>query len=70
MLRPCAWEIPFQDAVQEADATMAEVKIRHAETAIFNRIHHFSASPGSTEEQALFDALGTIRSLRRVRIPE
>ena len=67
MLTTCGWEIVFQDAVHEADPTMAEAKIRRAETAIFSRIQHFSASGGSTEEQALFDALGTIRLLRSMR---
>jgi hypothetical protein len=62
-----AWEFVFQDAVHEADPTIAEIKLRQAEVAIFNRIRHFSARPGSTEEQALFDALVTIRLVRSVR---
>jgi hypothetical protein len=61
------WETVLQDAVHESDPMMAEVKIRMAEMAIFNRIHDFSTNPGSLEEQALFDALGTIRVLRHVR---
>jgi hypothetical protein len=65
-----AWESVFQDAVQEPDPLMAEAKIRAAEVAIFDRIHQFAESPGSLEEQALFDALGTINVLRSVlRIP-
>jgi hypothetical protein len=67
MLTTRAWEVMLQDAVHEADPMMAEVKIRRAEAAIFNRIHHFSASPNSTEEQALFDALVMIRLFRTVR---
>jgi len=62
-----AWESVFQDAVHESDPMIAEVKIRIAEAAIFDRIHDFGSSPGSLEEQALFDALGTIRVLRSVR---
>jgi hypothetical protein len=61
------WEAAFQEAVHEPDPMMAEAKIRRAEAAIFHRIHHFSANPGSAEVQALFDALGTIRSLRLAR---
>jgi len=62
-----AWESALQDAVHEPDPTMAEAKIRMAEEAIFDRIHDCSISPGSSEEQALFDALGTIKILRSVR---
>jgi hypothetical protein len=62
-----AWESALQDAVHEPDPTMAEAKILIAEEAIFDRIHDCSTSPGSLEEQALFDALGTIKILRSVR---
>ena len=62
-----AWESVFQDAVHESDPIAAPAKIRAAEAAIFDRIHDFAASPGSLEEQALFDALGTIKLLRSVR---
>lgn len=62
-----AWESVFQDAVHESDPKMAETKIRIAEAAIFDRIHDFATGPGSLEEQALFDALGTIKVLRSVR---
>jgi hypothetical protein len=62
-----AWESALQDAVHEPDPTMAEAKIRMAEEAIFDRIHDCSISPGSLEEQALFDALGTIKIVRSVR---
>ena len=61
------WESVFQDAVHESDPMIAETKIRTAEAAIFDRIHDFSTNPGSLEEQALFDALGTIKVLRSVR---
>jgi len=61
------WESAFQEAVHEPDPMVADVKIRQAETVIFDRIHDFSTNPGSVEEQALFDALGTIRILRSVR---
>jgi hypothetical protein len=67
MLTTCAWEFEFQDAVHEADPTMAKVKIRRAETAILNRIRYTPASPGPAELQALFNALRTIRLLRSAR---
>ena len=60
------WESIFHEAVHEADPTMAALKIRMAELAICDRMNDFSAS-GSLEEQALFDALGTIRDLKSVR---
>lgn len=62
-----AWEAVFQDAVHEPDPIAAPAKIRAAEVAIFDRIHDFASIPGSLEEQALFDALGTIKVLRSVR---
>ena len=61
------WAIVFQDAIYEADPMIAEVKIRWAEAAIFSRIQGFSASANSAEEQALFNALVTIRLLRSLR---
>jgi hypothetical protein len=62
-----AWESALEDAVHEPDPTMAEAKVRKAEEAILDRIHDCSTSPGSLEEQTLFDALGTIKILRSVR---
>jgi hypothetical protein len=67
MIATGAWESPLGDAVRESDPATAEAKIRMAEEAIFGRIHDCSTSPGSLEEQALFDALGTIKILRSVR---
>jgi hypothetical protein len=60
-------ECVFQDAVHEPDPLMAEAKIRMAEAVIVERIHNFDGNHGSPEEQALFDALGTIKVLRSVR---
>jgi len=62
-----AWESALQDAVHESDPMMAEIKIRIAEEAIVDRIHDYSTSPGSLEEQALIDGLGTLRQLRSIR---
>ena len=50
------WLSAVQDAIHETDPQMAEVKIRIAESAIFNRIHDFSTSPDALEEQAMLDA--------------
>jgi hypothetical protein len=61
------WLTTVQDAIHETDPQKAEVKIRLAEAAIFNRIHDFGAHPDSLEEQALFDALGAIKILRSSR---
>ena len=59
------WQEALQEAVRETDSHLAESKIRIAEIALFRRIHAFSPSPDFSEEQALFDALHTIRLLRR-----
>jgi len=61
------WLAAVQDAIHETDPQMVEVKIRIAEAAIFNRIPDFSASSDSLEEQAMFDALGSISILRSSR---
>jgi hypothetical protein len=66
-LVPCDWQDALQEAIHEADPLAAEIKICVAETAIFNRIDDFSIVPDSKEDQALFDALGTIRLLKNVR---
>jgi hypothetical protein len=67
MIANGVWESALQDAIHEPDPMMAETKIRIAEQVIVDRIHDYSTSPGSFEEQALFDALGTIKVLRSVR---
>lgn len=59
------WQEELQDAVHETDPHLAEIKIRNAEIALFRRIHTFSPTSDFSEEQALFDALHTIRLLRR-----
>lgn len=61
------WQEALHEAVHETDPHLAEIKIRNAEIALFRRIHAFSPSPDFPEEQALFDALTTIRSLRSAR---
>jgi hypothetical protein len=67
MIARHAWESVLEDAVHEPDPVLAEVKIRMVEEAIFGRIHDYSTSPGSLEEQALFDTLSRIRVIRSVR---
>jgi hypothetical protein len=66
-LRAYGWQERLQEAIHEADPSMAEVRIRLAETAIFERVDEFSKGPDSREEQALFDALGTLRLLRSMK---
>jgi len=61
------WQEALQEAVRETDPHLAEIKIRNAEIALFRRIHAFSPSSDFSEEQALFDALHTIRLLRGAR---
>jgi len=48
-----AWESVLEGAVHEPDPMLADVKIRMVEEAIFDRIHDYSTSPGSLEEQVI-----------------
>jgi len=61
------WQEALHEAVHETDPHLAEIKIRNAEIALFRRIHAFSPNSDFSEEQALFDALHTIRLLRGAR---
>jgi hypothetical protein len=58
------WQGALQEAIHESDPQIIDQKIRAAEMAIFARM---SSRPTSLEEQALFDALGAIRTLRSAR---
>lgn len=57
------WQLALKNATAEADPRLARAKIETAEVALFHRIRAF-ASPNALEEQAMFDALSTIRSLK------
>lgn len=61
------WHEKLQEAIHESDPVLVEVKIVRAERAILERIHDFEPGPSADEEQALFVALGTIRTLRSAR---
>ena len=66
------WQQALQDAIEERDPQMARVKIANAEMAIFHRMQGFTKNGDFSEEQALFDALETIRALdarRRQELP-
>ena len=58
------WQQALQDALKEPDPQLARVKIADAEMAIFNRMQGFKSQRNSSEEQALFDGLETIRALK------
>ena len=58
------WQLALKHATAEADPRLARTKIETAEVALFHRIHAFESSPNALEEQAMFDALSTIRSLK------
>ena len=58
------WQQALQDALREPDPQLARVKIADAEMAIFNRMQGFKSQRNSSEEQALFDGLETIRALK------
>ena len=61
------WQNALQEAIHERDPLIMDEKIRAAETAIFSRMQDFSSRPDSLEEQALLDALGSVRILRSAR---
>jgi len=67
MMMTVDWQDALQAAIHESDPQIMDEKIRAAETAIFSRMQDFSSRPDSLEEQALFDALGAIRTWRSAR---
>ena len=67
MMMTVDWQDALQAAIHESDPQTMDEKIRAAETAIFSRMQDFSSRPDSLEEQALFDALGAIRTWRSAR---
>lgn len=58
------WHRAVQDAVDESDAMQIETKIQLAEVAIFERIDLFLREDYGEEEEALFEALVTVRVLK------
>jgi len=58
------WHRSVQDALDEKDSDQTEIKIQLAEFAIFQRIDLFSRRDEGQEEEALFDALATVRVLK------
>ena len=58
------WQLALKNAIAEADPRLAQTKIETAEVAIFLRIHSFAIGRNAREDQALFDALITIRGLK------
>ena len=61
------WLTAVQDAIHETDPQLIDAKIRIAEAAIFDRMQNFIGSHDPLEEQALSDALGSIKILRSAR---
>jgi hypothetical protein len=61
------WQQALKDAVEETDPLLVHAKAADAEIAIFNRMHGFVANADSNEEQAMFEALVTIRALKTLR---
>ena len=58
------WQLALKNATAEAGPRVARTKIETAEVALFHRIRTFAPGPNVLEEQAMFDALSTIRSLK------
>jgi hypothetical protein len=58
------WYRAVQDAIDEKDSNQIGMKIQLAEFAIFRRIDLFSPVDEGQEEEALFEALVTVRVLK------
>jgi hypothetical protein len=58
------WQLALKNATTEANPRLVRTKIDTAEIALFHRIHAFAPSSNALEEQAMFDAVSTIRSLK------
>jgi hypothetical protein len=58
------WQRAFQEALSESDPIQIETKAQLAEVAIFERIDIFSREDHGEEEEALFEALLTVRVLK------
>jgi hypothetical protein len=58
------WHRAVQDAIDEKDSDQIGMKIEVAEFAIFQRIDLFSCRDEGQEEEALFEALVTVRALK------
>jgi hypothetical protein len=67
-----AWENAFQIAVRENDLKRLLESIHAAEAAIFNRLQELAQDSDSperkTERQAIADALGVLRVLKRDKL--
>jgi hypothetical protein len=61
------WHELLQEAIHESDPAVVQLKIGRAERAILLRLQDSSPGPSAGEEQALFEALGTVRALRSAR---
>jgi len=62
------WQQALKEAIAETGRHSVGSTIQSAEFAIFNRIHGYVSGPNALEDQALFDALYTIRDLKAQRI--
>jgi hypothetical protein len=58
------WHRAVQDAIDEKDSDQIGMKLQLAEFAIFQRIDLFSRRDEGEEEEALFEALATVRVLK------
>jgi len=64
------WHRAVQNAFDEKGSDQIAMKIQLAEFAIFQRIHLFSRRDEGQEEEALFEALVTVRILKIRNIVE
>jgi hypothetical protein len=64
------WYRAVQDALAEHDPIQIETRLQLAEVAIFERIDMFSRADHGEEEEALFEALVTVRVLKIRRVAQ
>jgi hypothetical protein len=62
------WHRAVQDAIDEKESKQVGIKIQLAEFASFQRIDLFSRKDEGQEEEALFEALVTVRVLKKRNI--
>ena len=71
-LRYPAWQIEYEASVSESDPMKLIERVHSAEAAIFTRLQQLAQSPESAdhhaEQQAIADALTTLRILKRDKL--
>jgi hypothetical protein len=59
------WQQPLQDAISRVRSSNFIEKLEEIETVLLKRLHHLTGSGRLGEQQALTEALSTIRFLKQ-----